>query len=146
MPGELPERLEAGTQNMHGIAGLYEGIKFVKRIGVKNIAEHERRLIGYAVEKLSEIEGIRIYNGPLEIMSGVLSFRVEGMESEDAAYELAKREIAVRAGLHCAPLAHRSAGTLPEGTVRMSVSRFSRKRDVDYLAGGLRDIVKRKKR
>ena len=126
MPDMLPDRLESGTHNMPGIAGLLEGIRYVQRTGVEKIAAHERRLTAQAVELLRNTEGIRLFwcDG-FRHQTGVLSFIVEGIDCEEMGEAMASRGIALRAGLHCAPLAHRTAGTLKTGTIRFSPSAFN---------------------
>lgn len=132
MPEFLPDRLEAGTHNMPGIAGLLEGLRFLRREGVERIGAHERELIARMAQGLEEIRGIHVYaqcpGG--ECQSGVLSFGVDGADCEDVGRWLSERGFAVRCGLHCAPLAHKSAGTLETGTVRVSVSAFNTPREV----------------
>ena len=131
MPDFLPDRLEAGTHNMPGIAGLLAGIRFVRRRGVENICERERRLALLAAEGLRAIPGVEIYALPgLRNQAGVLSFTVKGRDVEEVGAALAQRDIATRTGLHCAPLAHRSAGTLEGGTVRLSFSDFNTPEEV----------------
>lgn len=143
MPEELPDRLEAGTHNMPGIAGLLEGIRFVKGLGLKRINDHEARLAELAAELLERLPGVTVWrpeNTPQH--TGVLSFQVEGRDCEEIAAELAKRSIAVRAGLHCAPLAHKTAGTLEKGTVRVSFSVFNTAGQVVRFAEEMRRIVR----
>jgi len=131
MPDFLPDRLEAGTHNMPGIAGLLAGVRFVRRRGVENICERERRLALLAAEGLRAIPGVEVYALPgLRNQAGVLSFTVQGRDVEEVGAALAERDIATRAGLHCAPLAHRSAGTLEGGTVRLSFSDFNTPEEV----------------
>ncbi len=140
-PDFLPDMHESGTQNIHGIAGLCEGIKYVLKVGVDTIAKYERGLISKAKGYLSQIPGISIYASDTpEAQTGVLSFNVDGKSSENIATELAVRGIAVRGGLHCAPLAHKSAGT-KYGTVRVSVSWFNDEEEISTLAYMLRKIV-----
>ena len=116
MPEFLPERLEAGTVNVPGIAGLREGIREVRRLGLANIAERERRAAALCVNGLKAL-GMRVFSGREQ--GGTVSFVPKG-DCEAFAARLAQQGIAVRAGLHCAPLAHESAGTLETGTVRVS--------------------------
>ena len=139
MPAELPDRLEAGTHNMPGIAGLLEGLRFVQRQGVDRIAAHENELGRYAAQRLADIPGVEVFFGPEQ--TGVVSFRVSGWDCEELGEALASRGIALRAGLHCAPLAHRTAGTLETGTVRFSPSVFNRRQEVDTLTREVSGIV-----
>lgn len=139
MPAELPDRLEAGTHNMPGIAGLLEGLRFVQRQGVARIADYESELGRYAARHLAELPGVEVFSGPFQ--TGVVSFRAAGMDCEELGEALASRGIALRAGLHCAPLAHRTAGTLETGTVRFSPSVFNRRQEVDELVRETAAIV-----
>lgn len=132
MPDFLPDRLEAGTHNIPGLAGLLEGLAFVARKGPENILAHEQRLVALAREGLAQLPGVEVFGGSLgHTQAGVLSFRVHGMDCEEAAAWLGERGVAVRAGLHCAPLAHEAAGTLDTGTVRASFSAFNTTREVE---------------
>ena len=116
MPEELPDRVEAGTLNVPGIAGLAAGIGLVRRIGTDKIFEQEQRAARRCVAMLQE-RGFRVFAGNHQ--GGTVSF-VPQMDCEEMAQMLAQKGIAVRAGLHCAPLAHKSAGTVDTGTVRIS--------------------------
>lgn len=129
MPDILPDRVEAGTQNIHGIAGLVEGMRYVRRLGIKNIADHEKMLVDLLVEKLVDNDRLEVFCDKTT-QSGVVSIRMKQMSCEEAAYLLSQCGIAVRAGLHCAPVAHESGGTLQYGTLRVSFSAFSNVDDV----------------
>ncbi len=134
MPDFLPDRLEAGTHNVPGISGLLEGIRFVKRRGEGNILRRERELTHMAVTGLGRIPGVTLYAAEVsENQAGVLSFTLEGMDCEEVGEKLGRREVDVRAGLHCAPYAHESAGTIAQGTVRASFSDFNSPGDVKRL-------------
>ena len=141
MPEELPERLEAGTPNVCGIAGLRSGLQFVQDTGEAEILAHETALRCRLQAKLRKLERLECFTGPRTSQSGVLSVRIGGVDCEDAAQMLAQKNIAVRAGLHCAPLAHESAGTLEGGTLRISFSAFNTFREVDALACALAEIL-----
>ncbi len=131
-PESLPDGFEAGTHNLPGIAGLKAGIEFVQEQGVEAIGAHERRLVSYAIELLRGVPGIKLHSPADPAVRGaVLSFTVAGIDSSALAYELDQRfDIAVRAGLHCAPRAHRTLGTFPDGTVRMSPGWFTTSEDI----------------
>ena len=116
MPDYLPERLEAGTLNVPGIAGLSAGLQFLKREGIERIGRREHRQVLRCAKGLEKL-GIQVFAGPHQ--AGTLSF-VPAQDCEEFAEALGKCGIALRAGLHCAPLAHESAGTLESGTVRVS--------------------------
>ncbi|WP_352415979.1 aminotransferase class V-fold PLP-dependent enzyme [Oscillibacter ruminantium] len=144
MPEFLPDRLEAGTHNVPGIAGLLEGVRFVRRLGEDTICMHERQLALRASEGLRQIPGISVCaRRDLFSQTGVLSFVPEGLDSELVGNALAEEGYAVRAGMHCAPLAHRTAGTLESGTVRLSFSVFNRVEEVSQLLTALPEILKR---
>lgn len=146
MPEFLPDRLEAGTHNIAGIAGLLEGLRFLERRGVENIAAHESRLICRMGEGLRDIPGIKPFLSPdPAVQAGVLSFRVAGRDCEEFGDVLGGRGIALRAGLHCAPLAHETAGTLETGTLRASVSAFNTDREVGKFLQAVRDAAARKR-
>lgn len=145
MPEDLPDRLEAGTHNMPGIAGLLEGLRFVKKTGVDTIGQHERKLAVLAAHLLRQIPGIRVFAAESpSCQSGVLSFIADGTDCEALGGALARRGVAVRAGLHCAPLAHQTAGTLASGTVRLSFSAFNTPAQVRKFAALLRQILREK--
>lgn len=140
MPDYLPDALEAGTHNVSGIAGLLAGIGYVSSKGTDNILRHERQLLSVARHEL-EGSGAELFTG--EVQSGVLSLRVNGMDCETLAGGLSRRGICVRSGMHCAPTAHRSAGTLDTGTVRLSFSPFNDARQVKTACAAIREIIKR---
>ncbi len=141
MPGFLPDRLEAGTHNVCGAAGLLEGMRFVSRTGTARIHRHERALAGRMMDRLERCPGIQVFRGPRECQSGLFSIVVDGVDCEEAGEALAKRGVAVRAGLHCAPLAHRTAGTQDTGTVRFSFSAFNRPDQADRAAAAVRGLT-----
>ncbi|MCL2401656.1 MAG: aminotransferase class V-fold PLP-dependent enzyme [Oscillospiraceae bacterium] len=145
MPDFLPDRLEPGTHNMPGIAGLNEGLKFIRKKGAERILAHERVLIDQAADGLAGIEGITVFKSESgDCQTGVLSFVVENMSCETVAEVLARRNIAVRSGMHCAPSAHLSAGTNATGTVRISVSAFNTRREISLFLGAVEDIAGRR--
>lgn len=134
MPDFLPDRLEAGTHNIPGVAGLLAGLRYVRRKGPDAILSHERELSRLAAGALARLPGVTVFHDPTgRFQAGVLSFRVEHMDCEDVGEYLGRRGIAVRAGLHCAPLAHRSAGTLEQGTVRAGFSCFNTRWETERL-------------
>ena len=142
MPEALPERLEAGTHNVCGIAGLRAGIDYVRRTGTDAILRHERKLLALMRRELAD-SGLRLFTGPAERQCGVLSLLVPGLDSEEAAIMLSERSVCVRAGLHCAPTAHESAGTLESGTVRCSFSPFVTEEEVLSACAALRELAAR---
>ena len=138
MPEFLPDRLEAGTHNITGAAGLLEGLRFVRRTGTERILAHEQRLMTKAVQGLRDIPSLQVFaDVERGCQSGVCSFRSRTMDCEALGEALGERGVAVRAGLHCAPLAHETAGTLDTGTVRLSFSAFNTAAEV---SGFLREM------
>ncbi len=116
MPDDTPERIEAGTLNVPGIAGLSAGLRYLKQVGIETILKREQRQAESCAAGLKKL-GMKVFTGPHQ--AGTVSF-LPDVDCETAAQILASHGIAVRAGLHCAPLAHESAGTLESGTVRVS--------------------------
>ena len=141
MPDFLPDRLEAGTQNVCGAAGLLEGIRFVSHKGIERIHAHECWLAQRMMDRLAGVKGLQIFRGG-QNQSGLFSVVVDGMDCEAIAEQLARRDVAVRAGLHCAPLAHQTAGTAESGTIRFSFSAFNSAYQVDQAAMVFQNIVK----
>lgn len=143
MPPDLPDRLEPGTHNMPGIAGLLEGIRFVRRQGVESIAARERQVALRAARGLESLPGVRVlWDGDFRNQTGVVSFVTEGRDCEAVGEALARRGIALRAGLHCAPLAHRTAGTLDTGTLRLSASFFNTPDQADRLVWAVSRVLR----
>ena len=116
MPDYLPDGAEAGTVNVPGIAGLCAGMNYIKKLGCSQIRKREQHQMHHCIDGLKKL-GFRVFEGTNQ--SAVVSF-VPPMDCQEFADQLAKESIAVRAGLHCAPLAHQSAATLETGTVRIS--------------------------
>ena len=116
MPDFLPDRLESGTLNVPGIAGLSTALSYLKKTGIHNIFHREQREAKQLAQGLQAM-GIKTFYG--DHQAGTVSFVPNG-DCEELAEKLAAKKVAVRAGLHCAPLAHESAGTLETGTVRIS--------------------------
>ncbi len=144
MPDFLPDRLEAGTHNMPGIAGLLEGIRFVQRMGTERILSHEVQLARRLAEGLDRIPGVEVFARPgLPHQAGVVSFRTGGLDVEELGDRLGRAGFAVRAGLHCAPVAHETVGTLESGTVRVSFSAFNQPREAEQFVMAVRRMVQR---
>ena len=142
MPEFLPDRLESGTHNMPGIAGLLEGVNFVRRVTPGAVCAHERQLSALAARGLRTLPGVQVFaREDLFAQTGVVSFVCARMDAESMGAALASEGIAVRAGLHCAPLAHTSAGTLDTGTVRASFSAFNTKSEVFRLVAAAQRIL-----
>lgn len=143
MPEFLPDRLEAGTHNIPGIAGLLEGLRYVSGKGDRVILAHEQNLVTRAARELSVIPGITVYASEQPgVQAGVLSFVVQSMDCEEVGEQLGQLDIAVRAGLHCAPYAHETAGTAETGTVRASFSAFNTGSEVRTFVKAMERIAK----
>ena len=141
MPAQLPDRHEAGTANVPGIAGLLAGLQYIRNTGVETILRHECRMREQAARLCSRFDRLRIFTGSPGTQTGALSLVCAGMDTEDLAQCLAAREICVRAGLHCAPLAHRTAGTFETGTVRLSFSAMNHPWQLCALERALAEIL-----
>lgn len=142
MPDYLPDRLEAGTHNVTGIAGLLAGMEYVTEKGIDTIARHEGRLLSCIIHELRQIPELEVFAGPEGSQSGVVSFRPIARDCEELAQYLSERDICLRSGLHCAPFAHRSAGTLETGTLRASFSPFTTLAEVEKCCDTVRDFFR----
>ncbi|MFD1884985.1 aminotransferase class V-fold PLP-dependent enzyme [Paenibacillus wenxiniae] len=134
-PSVRPDRYEPGTPNTPGIAGLAAGVQYVLQQGIEAIAAHEQQLVIRLINGLSDINGLRIL-GPAagEPRTGIVSFVMEQQDPAQIAFILDRQYgIAVRAGMHCTPLAHRIAGTLATGAVRTSVGYGTTEQHIDHL-------------
>ncbi len=140
MPEELPDRAEAGTHNVPGICGLAAGLRFVLLKGTGEILRHELQLRRILEARLSG-SGFTLFEGTP--VTGVLSLCTDGLDCEEAAGLLSEKGVAVRAGLHCAPLAHESAGTLSTGTLRLSPSVFNTVEDAEKAAFFLATLARK---
>jgi selenocysteine lyase/cysteine desulfurase len=135
-PLTMPDGFEAGTHNLPGIAGLKAGVEFILERGIAAIRRHEQSLIMEAEQLLRRIPGVTIY-GPKDpgLRASVLSFNLAGIDASLLAAQLDHDfDIAVRAGLHCAPQAHRTLGTLPEGTLRISPGWFTTREEIAFFS------------
>lgn len=144
-PEELPDRLESGTVNVPGICGLYAGVNFVRQHGREHLAARETACMRRLYDRLTGVRGVRLHTLRPDLAHSVpmVTLTVEGMPSETVAAQLAQTGIAVRAGLHCAPSAHRVMGTLPQGAVRFCPSAFTTIADVDETAKNLCKIARK---
>lgn len=139
MPDFLPDLAEAGTLNVPGIAGLHAGLSYISREGISTIDHRETRLLRHCGERLEDM-GLQVFRGKPQ--SGCVSFVPPG-DCEEFADALARRGIAVRAGLHCAPLAHESAGTFKTGTVRVSFGWRSDDRETEQFLKTVKTLVRK---
>lgn len=142
-PDMMPDKFESGTPNTPGIAGLGRGIKFIMDRGMANIRQHEEQLTQYFLDELSKIEEVIVY-GPKDSkkQAPVVSLNIKDADSSGVGYVLdSEFDIAVRTGLHCAPLAHKTAGTLESGTVRFSIGYFNTREDIDKSIEAIKSII-----
>jgi len=143
-PREMPDALESGTINSAGIAGLAAGVDFVSTEGVANIREHEVTLLEHMLEGLERMPGTTVY-GPRDARDrlGIVPLTFEGHSPAEVAKILDERYgIACRAGLHCAPMAHRTIGTMETGALRVSFSYLNTTEEVGYLLECLSEITR----
>ena len=141
-PAAMPEHLEAGTLNVHGIAGLGGALHYLNEIGTEAIIQREQSLIKRLEDQIRDLPGIHLYgNSDPSKRVGILSFN---MGDEDSAYVadwlFEEHEIAVRAGAHCAPLMHETLGTAKQGAVRISVSHKNTEEEMDATAKALTEL------
>lgn len=142
-PVNWPEAFESGTHNVPGILSMGAGVDFVNSVGVETIAETEAKLLKHLWEGLLEFENVRLYGpSPGEERLAVLSFNINGWEAGDIGDLLnLNHGISVRTGIQCAPLAHKTIGTFPEGTVRVSPGYFNNDDDIDSFLEAVRLIA-----
>lgn len=135
-PETPPDKLESGTPNVPGICALGAGVRFIQNVGLSAIAKHEYTLISRLYDQLSSIDAVQLYmpRPTPEFFVPLLSFNLKGKDSEVTADFLDKNGVCVRAGLHCSPCAHRFAGTIDSGTVRVCPSYFSKLSDINRLS------------
>ena len=105
------------------------------------MAQHKRRLVEAAADGLSSLDGVTVYHAGADCHQGLLAFTVRGMSSAEACQRLAERGICLRDGLHCSPLAHRSAGTLPDGACRVSFSYFNTLSEVKNFLSAVKKML-----
>ena len=141
-PSPYPTRLEAGTLNAHGIAGLSAAIDYVNQIGVENIQNHENALMRRFYEAVSAMEGITVYGDFETPRTAVVTINIGDEDSSmisDVLFE--DYEIATRPGAHCAPRMHEALGTTEQGAVRFSFSWFNTEEDVDAAIQAVRELA-----
>ena len=142
MPNELPERMEAGTPPVEAILSLQAGIAYINKIGMQNIRQKEETLTTYCKQRMLSLPFVRVYMANQNVGSVIL-FNLQGHSPTVVAKELDDNNIALREGLHCAPLAHRLSGTQKSGALRASIGYFNTKDDIDYLIDTLKQIQRK---
>ncbi len=142
-PDFLPDRFEAGTLNVVGLAGLAAGLAFLEHQGLTSIRERERGLTRRLLEGLAAIPGVRVFGArEAERRTAIVSWNLAGRNCSEVASALEERaQICCRPGLHCAPLAHRQLGTFPEGSVRFSLGLFNTDAEIDTVLDAVREIA-----
>lgn len=142
-PNLVPDRYESGTHNTPGIAGLNAGVKFILEEGIDKIRKYEEDLCKYMLDKLNEIENIRVYGTKdVKEKAAVIALNIGDMDSGEVTYLLdSEYDIATRSGIHCSPLAHMTLGTLEQGVVRFSLGYFNTKEEIDKTIDALKEIA-----
>ena len=143
-PSQMPDKFEAGTPNLPGIAGLIASLEWIENEGIDKIRKHEDRLGKMLEEGLMKINGLRIIGpGSDDPRLPVYSVNIKGMDNAKLARDLSDiYGIETRPGLHCAPLAHRTLGTFPEGALRISPSYFNTADDINLAVSALTELAK----
>lgn len=144
-PDFLPDKFESGTLNMPGIIGLYEGVNFINKEGLNSIYEHNNFLRSYFIKELLNIDNVTFYGDKSAMNSTTcISFNIKNMDTSELSFELDNTYgIKNRSGLHCSPLAHKTVGSYPSGSVRLSISYFNKKSELDYTLKAISNISKK---
>lgn len=142
-PTEMPDCFESGTVNVHGIAGLGAGIDRINEVGIDAIHSRETELRRYFTGKIKDIPGIRVYGKEQGETTGTVSVNIKGTDSSQIAGLLAEKDICVRGGFHCAPLAHKSLGTDKNGAVRFSFGYENTCSEIDRAVEVMRQIAEK---
>lgn len=142
-PAEYPTRLEAGTLNGHGIAGLGAAAKFISETGVENIHAKERSLMLRFYEGVKNIEGVMVYGDFTKDKTAIVALNIRDYESGEVSYELSQGYgIATRPGAHCAPRMHKALGTAEVGAVRFSFSFYNTEEEIDEAVRAVAELAK----
>jgi len=142
-PEFYPDRLEAGTGNTIGVVGMKAGIQFILDKGIDKLRKKQTELTNYFIKQLQEINEVILYgintdNDQLPL----ISMNVKNIIPSDLAFKLDNEfEVMVRAGLHCSPLAHKTIGTFPQGTVRFSIGSFNTEEEINYVIDAIKTII-----
>lgn len=142
MPQMLPDKYESGTMNLPGIIGLHEALKYLQNTGIDNIYKKKMELTAYFLQELKNISGVRVVGKQdIENRTAVISLDFENVDNAVVAFQLeSDYGIMTRVGLHCAPIAHKSLGTYPQGTVRIAFSASNTIGEIDVLLNALREL------
>jgi cysteine desulfurase/selenocysteine lyase len=136
---EVPEKFEAGTPNVAGAVGLVSAIEYLERLGMDQVREHDKQIVGYAIDKLSKVRNL-VFLGPRdpEIRSGSVSFEYRGVHAHDVATILDSEGVAVRSGHHCTMPLHKEMGVV--ASIRASFNVYTTKEDIDLLIKALAKV------
>lgn len=141
-PWELPHRLEGGTLNAVGIAGLRAGVEFILEQGLEQIRRQEQQHVRRILDCLARYPQVTVL-GPSDPdqRAGLVSFNIRGMTPDELGQKMNDQfQIAGRPGLHCAPMAHRTAGTFPQGSYRLSPGFFTKEEDIEAVEKAIKHI------
>jgi cysteine desulfurase family protein len=143
-PDFLPDLCESGTPNTVGLAGLRAGLDFILGVGIEKIRNHERKLTSRLIQGLLEISGAIVYgSGDAERQCATVSFNLANWAPSALAFHLDEEfGILTRVGLHCAPSAHRTIGSFPDGTVRLSMSYLSTEEDIEQTLQAIKTLAR----
>ena len=144
-PDFLPDRCESGTPNAVGLTGLRAGLDFILGVGIERIRDHEKRLTTRLIQGLQEIPGAIVYgSGDAEKQCATVSFNLKNWMPSDLSFRLDEEfGILTRVGLHCAPSAHKTIGTFPEGTVRVSMSYLNTGEEIEHALQAIKTLVRK---
>jgi cysteine desulfurase family protein len=142
-PDFLPDKYESGTPNTVGLAGLGSGIRFVRAHGASNLQRKEAKLTQFLLNGLKATPGVTAYgSGDARRQVAVVSFNISGLTSSEVAMQLEEGyQIMCRPGLHCSPIAHKTIGTFPQGTVRLSPGYFTTEEDIEITIEAVQKIA-----
>ena len=145
MPSLLPDKFEAGTSNLVGICALKHSLEYVLSVGMANIFQHEKELQTYFESQLKDIPGVRVAGQEFQDRCAVSALYFDTVDNAEAAFRLDDEYgIMVRSGLQCAPLAHQTLNTFPQGVVRFSFGYTNTKAQVDVAIDAIRTIASSK--
>ena len=143
IPDFLPDRFESGTLNLPGIIGLHQALVYLKESGIDNMRKEKMEITKYFLDQVKEIDGVKVAGKKtVEGRLGVVSIDFEGFDNSIVSFYLSsKYKIMTRVGMHCAPRAHKTLKTFPQGTVRFSFSHFNTKEEVDVCIDAIKTIL-----
>ena len=143
IPDFLPDRFESGTLNLPGIIGLHQALVYLKEAGIDNMRKEKMEITKYFLDQVKEIDGVKVAGKKtVEGRLGVVSIDFEGLDNSIVSFYLSsKYKIMTRVGMHCAPRAHKTLKTFPQGTVRFSFSHFNTKEEVDICINAIKTIL-----